>query len=203
MSLIQIWIEPNRARVAADTAAHHIGPQSSPIQVSKILLLAHAQTVLAFRGNSLAAFQVFAQAFLTPGSGDFDEILQSMRRRVADAATHWPDGDPNAGPSLFELHVIGYSALAQKFAASSFTIDLAESGNLSERPVNGQCRVAPGVTPIPPLDNDAAMLEVAAGQIEWIKTNAPCEAAGGRLIVAELTAGEVRIRDAGEIIAKT
>ncbi|GAB3356201.1 hypothetical protein [Lysobacter tyrosinilyticus] len=201
MSLIQIWLERDKARVAVDTLARPGGARQSMGHVSKLIPLTHAGVVLAYRGSDLAFFQVFAQFFLTPGNDDFDSIESAMPTRFMHAYGQFlinASSVPTHADVSCELFLVGHSRLQQKMACTQFNLNL-RTGKAVPMPMKGNCRLAPGFENVPELTTDEAMQEVAARQIAWMRENAPKVATGGRLLIAELTRDSVVIRDVGDI----
>jgi hypothetical protein len=199
MSLVQVWLEDERARVAVDTCVYRTAPGvGEEVGVgSKLIALPHAGLVLAFRGADLAFFQVFAQLYLTAGNDSFDETVGVLPVRVQHAASQFPRGlSPMA--SSCELHVVGYSRKEQRFASVLFEVDL-RAGKAEATPLTGPCRVAPGFNSVPALSTDEGMMELARAQLAWMRDNEPKRATGGRLLVADVTHASVSIRDVGEI----
>jgi hypothetical protein len=195
MSLVQIWLEKDRARVAVDTVGHFMGAGAGSGDASKIVALSHAGIVLAYRGCDIAFFQVFAQIFLTPGNDGYDAITKLLPIRVQHASTQFRPDAPDA-LSTCELFVVGYSAEQQRMAGTLFNVNV-RTGSVTEFAMNGSCRLAPGFNETPALDSDAAMIEMGRRQVAWMRVNAPEQATGGRLMVAEVERGSISIRDAG------
>lgn len=197
MSLVQIWIEKDKARVAVDTVVYRCSAPGAELvksESSKLLALPHAGVVLAYRGVDAAFFQVLQQVFLSGDSG-YDAIAHSMPERVRDATTHVPPEVPREATSC-EVHLVGYSACRAAFAATSYAVDLS-AGKCESRPLSGPCRLVPGFASAPELGTNEAMLSVARQQLAWMEINTPREATGGRLLVAELTREGISLKTAG------
>lgn len=196
MSLLQIWIERNRARIAVDSIGNGGGVREGKAEVSKLLPLAHAGVVLAYRGTDLAFLRVFAQLFLGSGSDHYDEIVEAIPNRCTPEQTNWPlDSDI---PSTCEIAVAGFSEALGQMAATVFTVDLA-AGTTHTHKVTPPGVSAPGFSDIPNLSTDAGMHVLASRQVAWMVENKPDGVTGGRLLVAEVRRGSITIRDAGKI----
>lgn len=195
MSLLQIWVEPDHARVAVDT----VGLSSITGQqrdMCKLFPLPHAGVVLAFRGVDIGFFQVFGQCVLV-GADNFDGLVDAMPQHIADASTRVPPGiDPAA--LACELHIVGYSERAGRMAGATFQVEL-DGSRCDPRHMTGPCRLGPGFNDSPHLGSDAAMLATARRQLAWIREHEPERATGGQLLVAEVTRGGISTRVAGEI----
>lgn len=197
MSLIQCWIEDDRARVAVDTRANPGGAFSDSDEMSKLIPLPHAGVVVAFRGSMLGFFNLLAQLLLTQGNGGFDEISSALSRRVSDAHSRWPEGlPPEAGK--FEFWMVGYSAQVARMACMVSAVSLAH-GTSDAVEIKSNAPHAPGFKLIPNLGDDAGMHELARRQVEWMREHSSAEATGGRLLIAEITRDSILVRDAGRI----
>jgi hypothetical protein len=192
MSLVQVWLENDRARVAVDTL--YTMPGVGMAEGSKLLPLPHAGTVFAYRGAFGAFALVFAYLYVAQ-TDSFDSIIAGVPNCVLQAKANL---HPDAAAWEFELHVVGYSDELQRFSSMLFLVDL-KAGTAEAKPLNGPCRVGPAINPVPELNNDAAMFEVARAQVAWMRDNEPELATGGRLLIAELTRAAITVKQAGQI----
>lgn len=196
MSLVQVWVEGDVARVAVDTMSVNsvTGVRS---ENSKLLSLPHANVVLASRGSDVAFSSIFVQIFLQAGCEDFDSIERAMEERHAFIAQYWPEDHPDDFGQC-EIYLVGYSEAQGRMACTSFKIDFKKRGVPSTR-MPRSCWAAPGFKTIPALDCDEGMLELAATQVKFMIEEEPLRATGGRLLVAEIRRGAIETRDLGAI----
>ena len=197
MSLFQAWIEPERALVAVDTLAydHNHGGIS---EVLKMAALPHAQCVMACRGSQHAFLQLLAHAWLAPGYSTYDKLAACVPQLVEWASAQFPESLPDAIAQC-ELTLVGWSDAGQRMAGTSYVVDLKANTCQAQGEID-YCRVGPAVVnKVPAEFDDALALKVARLQVAWVQDNAPDQATGGRLLIAELSRREIVIRDAGKI----
>lgn len=194
MSIVQLWIEQDRARVAVDTIGYP-GTGGPAREVCKLFPLPHAGVVVAYRGTDVGAFQVLAQVILGSAGGSYDQIAKAMPTHVRNAASQVPPRAPGAA-FRSEIHLAGYSDAAERMAGHSWKVDLKER-QCVPMPLSGPARIGPGFEDVPTLGSDQAMLETALRQMQWMRDNTPDKVTGGRLLVAEVTRGGVAVRDLG------
>lgn len=196
MTILNVWIEDERALLAVDTISHH--SFGGMILSSKVVPLVHANTLIAYRGSNLAFLQLFAQIMLDRETSSYDQIVDSITMTAARASANWQPTAP-AG-SLAQIYVVGWSEATDRFEGRSYDIDLSE-GWIDPHSAIDRCRLTPGsgIEAVPSLGSPEAMMAVARHQLEWMHKTTPAEATGGQLVLAELTRQGCSIRSLGNI----
>lgn len=206
MSLLNIVLADDRARVYVDTAAG-ARTQSGGARVidqAKVLPLAVPNCVLAGRGNP-AFLALLATAVHIAGLGDFDEIVVNLpalactvRSQYAAAVTQVA---PGAVVAEQELALLGWSAARQRMACVMCFLEAGAVGaECIALPAGGQW-IGPwewGREPAVPM-HDAEAFALASEQIRRGREAWPDVNLGGRLMAATLTRYELNVRDLGSL----
>lgn len=205
MSLLNVFVSPSRVLVSVDTNA--ISPHGNGnYEISKLIPLAHANTVLAARGVNTFLLEVFAGCFLLPRA-DCDRInawlpgaIDEIWKRVAALAAQGGLAENILGgcdllvagwsPSLSAMSAVRY---AREPNAHAFTID----------PIHA-CMIAPKIDwkchePDRAPDGLTLMQGIARNQVDHILAAEPGQPIGGRLLVAEITRDGIAIRNMGKL----
>lgn len=192
MSLLNVWVSPERALIAVDTDA--ITPDGQHFGMSKLLVLPHAETVFAFRGDRRFMHDLFGRFYLARCDVDLDAIMSGMGEMLASVIL----GLRQAGeaPLSYEVAVVGWSASEARVRGFWCT------GRTDEDDWDLEEITSARVTPwrLPNLrmtPNVEGMRELAVQQAEWLRADG--DAGGGRLLVAQLTRREIIVRDEGAL----
>ncbi len=197
MSLINAWVEPQRALFAVDTRA--ADSDGNVCETSKLFLLAKDQAVFAYRGFNLFCMGVYDKLVMS-GAG-VDVIMRSMREALAEVETQCVScGIPEAMLRVNqEVAIVGWSKTQSRFVGRAWR------------------RFSP-VTPFQILDADPiyacywddtfrtahpsspkAMATLMCEQVQFAAKHEPQNPAGGRMVLATLTPGRVEITSGYEI----
>ncbi len=191
MSILNIWVEPHRVLMCADTITDL--PEGGFAAVSKMMPLVHLNCILAGRGH--LSFFALLFTLCRAKFEDFD-VLSAAMPSVANSAIALLKNaggadaltDPQA--SLEEQYIVlaGWSEEAHRMVAHEFRCE-AENGGFIRTPIP-QWYISPWSECIArqnPAPKDInAMEKLAREQLELYKERFPNAAAGGRLIAAEI-----------------
>ncbi|WP_157480827.1 MULTISPECIES: hypothetical protein [unclassified Lysobacter] len=200
MSILNVQLTRHVALIASDTAGRLQDGGSS--DWSKLHYLAHANTVIAGRGERLLLFNVLAQSSFANGVQDFDTLLFGMQKRVDSVLTTYLGIADKAvlHPGLTEVAVVGWSAYRGRMTAFLYRMNpVSDTVAISE--INPSL-LAPngGWEDVDAPEDSAAMVELARDQVRHTReTFGPDAVIGGRLVIAELTRSGVSIATVGSL----
>lgn len=205
MSILNAWRSEHRALVGVDTCGLRLaGPEvMTQYDVSKMLLLPHANVVFAARGSQRLLAAVFDLCSEQPNFDVIESHLKDITGIAVDLTTRLARnaGLTNPPPDLFNIEFIVCGWSEQR---RSMTIVLcrqsAEAPAVLE-PVD-DCVLAPwdiedlGEYIFP--NSIDTMMSVARTQAAFLQRKAlPNVAFGGRFLIAELWSDGCQIRQAG------
>lgn len=190
MTILNVWVERERALMAVDTEI--VMPWGQRHQCAKMIPLIHLNAMIAARGH-LVFFAYLFKALHCEALSDFDALLDRMPRML-------PLADEDARKAVRQLGVTdtgfldnqtivacGWSAKAGRMFAREWSQDDLARGFISEHvepffvsPWD------PSIDHIPDPTTHAAMAVLAQAQCKLMREKAPDAAAGGKLIVAEI-----------------
>jgi hypothetical protein len=202
MSILNVWISPERALIGVDTKAVYSRAKPGNVlhEYSKMIPLVHASAVLANRGHTAFLSAVFAQCHSHPS--EFDS-LEGLMPSILDYAlnilvTHNRDANIN-DDSVYggqELALVGWSPMRRRMVGSSYVKEAGKPGFVRKE-INPWI-IAPwesslGSPTIP--KTPAAMLDLAKTQMRYVRSRKDLAALGfgGKYIVADLTRDSLSI----------
>jgi hypothetical protein len=196
MSLINAINMGDHALISADTDV--VFPDGSRSNVSKLLTFPHANAVLAFRGNMGALADIYGEFCMLR---DFDEMLKLAdlvmtfalaKQGKTDFAEDYVKGA--------EIILAGYSEKAGKITVNHFRCKAF--GEPVEENLDVTNAICPGDLGIN-LDgitaSKAGLIKLTGRQVARIRENAPECAAGGFLMIAEISPCSIVIENLGAI----
>lgn len=213
MSLVNVCLESDRARVAVDTLAgmapavpvnertqDALARCSDGVHTAKCNFLPHINTVIAGRGDNLFAVALFS-ALLTATPQDFDNVVEMMPQllepvRMQTMAVR----KQTVGIERFEgaeVVVVGWSPALKRMEGVRWTRWPNSSGFEVKRV--GRALMLPDAeweqTPDAP-DTDEKMERVARDQVAYVKRRYPAGqyVCGGSLLVTEITRDAMTVR---------
>lgn len=207
MSLCNIWADKQSALVAVDTASLS-WPERKPGHMSKLLVISHASTVLAFRGERMMFTLLFLQ--VTHLANSFDEvvdILPDRLKHLSATAEALPDG--STPDCTIELYAIGWSDRLERMSVMRFLYvkgsevemdDLSDSSVVLS-PCASQEETEFGYL-LPTREDIDFVAEVKAfmaRQAEFGRQTHADVAFGGNLILATVHKGRTTVEDLGPI----
>ena len=192
MSIVNLWVYPERAVVCSDSIVGQPGRQTFH-QVSKMIALPHARCVIAMRGWFDMYRNVVANAI--GGSEGFDALSERMPEVLVTvhAQTHIRAAklvEPNRAHMALTIALVGWSE--QQGCMSAVRYEIAASGELKQLAVAWS--YAPAVTGFQHDGSDASMIELAKTQVHQAREADPNCPIGGRLQCAEITRTSITIR---------
>lgn len=192
MSLLNVWVSPERALIAVDTDG--MNPGGPHFGMSKLLPLVHAQTVFAARGDRRFLWDLFSRFHLSSADVDYDVIVDNLPQMLASLiAGLRQDGHV---PFSYQFAIVGWSPVQQRVCGRWYVGRTDEDGyDVDEL----GARVAPWqdteTARVP--DSPENVRWLAERQASWLR--AEDTAGGGRLLVAQLTRREIIVRDEGQL----
>lgn len=196
MSLINVWLSPERALIACDTEAKK-SQTGQFFEASKMLFLPHAGTIFALRGNNVVLTTLYVLASQEDVVG-FDALCRALPLLLTRT---WQFVGPLLTSSLpaervhkQELIVCGHSRAARRICCKLFRLGGPQIGfeeSDVEDPGYVGCWDLSWGNPPQAVGTIAAMASLAQTQVANSLVRYPNEAIGGRLLVAELTANKV------------
>ena len=196
MSLLNAWVEPSRAVIATDTATHS-QRGTSRSHMSKMLALPHLSAVVATIGNTDMC-AVFMYTLADIGC-DFDGFLADADNLVNNSVRYYESKVGAGMRDAQAVAVIGWSR-ARNRAVGIYGEREKRGQALIVREIEGTL-VCPGWPEYThrELSTDSAMLEAATSQVAHVTRVAPDCPIGGRLLVAEISARGITLRDTGSL----
>lgn len=190
MSLLNVWVSPERAMVAVDTDG--INPAGQHFGMSKLLVLPHAEIVFAFRGDRRFMHDLFSRFYLAACDVDFDAVMAAMPQMLASVILGFREA--SAAPQPYEVAVVGWSASESRLRGFWCT-GRTDEDDWDREEIEG-ARITPWRLPnLKITPNVEGMQELGKQQATWLRADG--DAGGGRLLVAQLTRREIILRDEG------
>jgi len=201
MTILNVWLNEAQASVAVDTVSAQ-SDISSGGEMSKLLVLPHANVVFAARGSMDWLRWTFE--FFHHKPYDMDSIERDIAVGLATARRFLLSrmaAERVKLPLALELVVVGWSAARNSIVGLRSVVDA--DGIAATSIINGWVMapwdLAALGEPRPSRPDDAELLSVAGRQLAHYRPLYPNAGFGGRLIVAEITRGSMVIRDVGTL----
>lgn len=192
MSLLNVWVSHAKAMVVVDTEVRT--QDGTYHEASKMMVLPHANAVVAVRGHNVFLSSVASLVLQT--GGDFDQIVENMPLHLKTAMDFLVSNKEQFVDSVYrqEIALVGYSrslgcmdcmvyASADETGFKDTEIDKAYLS-----PWDGSWGDALDVFTVP---HRATMF--CTDQVSNALAMHPDQPFGGRLLLAELTRDDVRI----------
>jgi len=205
MSIVNVWVWPERAIVVADTEGRC--PLFGVIEVSKMVPLVHANAILAVRGNGGPLGLLYGGLSRVPCN--FDELVTMIPEVAPANVAHHEKQARDIGLTEAEMAevratdqiiLVGWSEAARRMQGWRFDRWGAET-KFQTFPINPWF-VAPAADfdlslPVPQSRDD--LTRIARRQTTWHRQNLPGKAIGGRILSAEITQRGMTISELCEI----
>lgn len=204
MSLVNVFVNPARAVICADTEA---GPDGGPYgEVSKLVPLPHMNAVIAARGSVLLLAGVVTAAVAMGGS--FDELAQQMPyilKLASDKAVGHAENLAPAGTLSSEeagcgdVALVGFSpsrgrVVAHHFIRATLSSEPVANTNIVQFVAPSWPDVDLGLDALRADPSREGMKALALAQVRLCRDREkPGMAAGGRLIYAEVSRDGIRV----------
>jgi len=192
MSLLNVWVSPERALISVDTDG--LTSDGEHVEMSKLLVLAHANTVLGFRGDRRFMHDLFATYYLAAAAVDFDAIVAALPEMLASVILAFRA--PGIAPQPYQFAIVGWSAAEGRVCGRWYTGNTGEDGyDVDEL----GARVAPwhGAEAARLPDSEDSIRWLSERQAPWLREEGA--AGGGRLLIAQVTRCEIIVRDEGPL----
>lgn len=207
MSIVNFWTYRDRAVVAVDTRS--LGSDGAYAESSKLLVMPHLPFVLAGRGSINVTGIVFQQLQTLPRSFEgYVELLPGLVPEAIDYVNRWAgNAGVNHQINMQEVSIVGWSEKRSMMIGHTYRFDPSGNGG-GELFREASASISPGLEEdempggfYETLGTAAGMMAAARKQLAWCARRGLDEGTGGRLLVAELTPIEVRVRSFGAIQA--
>ena len=183
MSLLNAWVTPSDVLVCVDTDG--AAPGGSRIVTSKLLPIPHLAAAIALRGQAalLAGLLLRSLSF-----SSYDDLVDEMPALLVEVAGSLPSeliaADGVAGQG-HEVLVAGYSPRRERMHGRMF---IDRDGRQAERDVEDYF-LSPWdkAWRVPPRRDNVQ--QIAAKQVEWMRSSFANAACGGSLIMCRLMQG--------------
>lgn len=210
MSLLNVWVEHERALVGVDTHAMHLGPNGQPLVVngfpagarfetSKMIPLVHLNAVLAVRGTAALLVHVFMHCNLKPRQG-LDEIFRDLPL-ILDQSFPELKRVPGAVAAGQEVLLVGWSRQAGRMRALMLkqepTRDAFVPNEVEELWIGPWDDDVQGA-PVDPSD-DRSMAELMQAQRRDARERFPELPIGGRALIADLSRDGMSFREVADL----
>lgn len=194
MSIVNAFIYPDRGIVYVDTDC--VDADGRHWDVSKIFPLPHLPAVIAFRGSIAFQAGVVARAMVT--GADFDDLANLLPGLLAEASAVAIEIAPRVSMTAelagtAEAVIVGFSAAMSRVVAHRFKRETLADTFVATLNV-GSYVVAPcwddigaDVASIHRQVDRDGMKALAFTQARLLGEREPSSAAGGRLIITEIT----------------
>ena len=209
MTILNAWIERDRALLAVNSEARH-ADSGEKFQLDKLWVLPILNAAVAYRGCG-GYFTILRAMLESLVPRSFDELGAAMPQQMSTAREKMKN-HPQAwtDPTLYDANVVavGWSTRRGRMIGFQFE-QLAVNGfteKVLEPPAEagagaGYRFLAPGdlIEQLPPPRDVAAMVTCARVQKQLIEERYPGLASGGQLHVATLTRGRITIEMACDL----
>ena len=195
MSILNVWVSPDRALVAVDTHTFTAGPDRVErlIETSKMLVLPHANMVMAMRGDGLLLSEMFTIAHRSALEVDVPVLLSSLVELAETAKARLERDSPSYKFREAEIVVVGWSPMHERIVGG--VCHRLHGQERFEYAVIEPWRIGPDAnwqSPPDSPDTPAKMVTLARDQVRFMRAAFPESAIGGRLLVAEVTPDSCR-----------
>lgn len=192
MSLLNVWVSPDRALIAVDTDG--MTPGGPHFGMSKLLPLVHAQTVFVGRGDRRFLWDLFSRYHLANADVDYDAIVDSLPTLLASVIAGLRQDEREHFE--YQFAIVGWSSAQERVCGRWYVGRTDDDGydvdELGARVAPWQSKEAPRVP-----DSQENIRWLAERQVAWLQSEG--SAGGGRLLVAHITRREIVMRDEGQI----
>lgn len=204
MSLLNVWVEPERILIGVDTAAMFISVGGTPkaangaaagtrFECSKMLPIVHLNAILAGRGSGWLLPHLLTASYVRPWAG-LDQLFDDMPRLLSAARikTLIPLIHPR-----HEILLAGWSERLGRMRAVMYVQQRRLVGfvpNEVEEIWIGPWEDDVQGAPVEP-DSRQTMAELMRAQLADARVRFPNMAVGGRALVAEVTREQMRVEE--------
>lgn len=203
MSILNCYVEPQRAVLAVDSLSAWVGDTRR--HVCKLFPLCHASMIIAGRGH--VAMPVSVHQMCAYAVESFDGFLEHWQQILADALQIAARSVEATGKGLHEtdggrqeIVAVGWSEKRGQIEGWLYSYDGANT--FMPTRIDG-ATYGPGdesfVARFPAPWNQTSLIKLARAQLELLQRTAPALVTGGRLIIAQLVPGGMTIAPAGEL----
>jgi hypothetical protein len=205
MSLLNsVAISPECVLVAVDSEGISHG---FTFEVSKLLVLPHMNATLAARGVLKTFADIHGQ--LVCSIGNFDALAAYLPGAIGEAVAATVQAAPSLGlttdeASKFECLFAGWSEKHQRVVVHHYRQTSKAEGviaNLAAESVLSPWEPEDSLEGI--SQDRQGLMELALRQVSSIRERHPGKAGGGRLIIAEVRRGSVRIEHAMQLPSRS
>lgn len=202
MSLMNVWIEPDRATVAVDTTG--ISSIHGKVSLSKLVPLVHMNAVIAGRGNGGLIGVLYSGVCRMPIT--FDDMAAHMPKFLADTLIEYERAarlagyEPDQVSTVDQVAFVGWSESEDRMVGWLYLRGVGER-TFTQRRIRPWV-VMPGepFTALPDTPKSHAdHLRIGRQQTRWHRSALPGRAIGGDMIVAELDKVSMAITNAGDL----
>lgn len=204
MSILNVLMTPDRAFIAVDTLAQDAvtGEKS---EGAKLLLIPQHNIVVAGRGSGQFFLRLYHLCLEASFRRAFT-IEQIMREAGPVMDKLWPNyldaarvAEMNLDQLQSEFVVVGWSQTQQRIVGSAYSkSDVGSPARVVEL-VGGIAAPGEPLRDIPDSFEPGAIRAAGARQVAYLNAEQGREVAGGRILAAFLSRGEVIVRDLGAI----
>lgn len=195
MSILNAWVTPERALLATDSAVD----EQPGVTVSKMFGVPLWPAVIGGRGLSFAApMLVPAAAMVTDFGGLLDGAAGAIAQNARQIAQQFPGAAQNGGGQ--EIVIVGWSQAQGRVVGRLFSRDTMLSP-VREEAIDPH-HIAPwhdDLEGLPDPDTPERMAALVRAQAAVLHREKPGAAAGGTIVLAELTRDGVAFSHAGEL----
>lgn len=198
MSLVDVWLQPERVVVAVDTRSQ-VMRTGEFFDASKLLPVPHANTVLTGRGHDVYLTVSLSLVVQSARGTDFEAVEAVMPEVLVHAARFMSSNIKSFGPGAAaleqqEILIAGWSTKQGRGRAVMYKQESFDAGFVASEIAEGWASPwtdAWGAAPsIESLDDLEAM---AKDQVRRMRKVDPLAAIGGRLLLADITAAGMSI----------
>lgn len=200
MTILNLWVTPERAVVATDTVG--LMPGGVRREISKMFPILHCNALIAGRGHIDITLAVLQQLVTIPG--DFDGMAErtpeTIERTIVNMRTYAKTQGIAMEIGYQSTILVGWSEKVNGMACTLFDYHPGKGVEVKEK----KHFFAPGMD----LDADAqesqnqlalmatptGMEQLARRQIAWAAKTGQSQHFGGRLLIAELTKERVTVQ---------
>ncbi len=212
MSLLNVWVEPQRALVGVDTHAMYLDPRGEPakgmpagrFETSKMIPIVHLNAVMAVRGSAILIAGCYVLCNMEPRLG-LDQLFNDFPAIVAKNYAQLEQAARQQGHQASldqEVMLVGWSRRAGKMRCLMLKQVPGQAGfvphDVDELWLGSWDDDAQGVPPVDPCD-DRSMAELMQAQRLDARQRFPNLPIGGRALVAELSRDQICLREVASL----
>ncbi|MBK1685523.1 hypothetical protein [Rhodoferax fermentans] len=202
MSIINVWLSPERALIATDTATQ-IVLTGQVFDGSKLLVIPHAGVVMAQRGHNVYLSTVFSLAIQHLDISDLDTLcdampamLETANKFICENLTANMTATQREQMGRQEFLLVGNSGgrvCCRHFIRESMS-DAFEEFEIEDPGYVGCWDLAWGY-PSEDVSTPESMADLVKIQVQKHREALPGAAIGGRLMLAEVTQAGIRLHN--------